>query len=110
MTARTMRTPEWAKIGLLSYQAHQVARTYNLDPEDAVYIQINRVNIAQEWAIAATKDKPKMTVPEEYKDYTDVFSEEGSKQLPPSRGEFNHRITFKEGAPSTICCKVYPMN
>ena len=51
-----------------------------------------------------------MTVPEEYKDYADVFSEEGSKQLPPLQGEFNHRITFKEGAPSTICCKVYPMN
>ena len=51
-----------------------------------------------------------MTVPEEYQDYADVFSEEGAKQLPPSRGEFDHSITFKEGAPSTIHCKVYPMN
>ena len=110
VTARTMRTPEWAKIGLLTYQANRVVRAYNLDPEDAVYIQINKVNITQEWAITTAKDRPKMTVPEEYQDYADVFSEEGSKQLPPSRGEFDHSITFKEGAPSTICCKVYPMN
>ena len=40
----------------------------------------------------------------------DVFSDEKAKQLPPTRGEFDHQIKFKEGAPDTIRCKVYQMN
>ena len=51
-----------------------------------------------------------MVVLKEYEEYQDVFSEENAKQLPPSRGEFDHQIQFKEGAPATIRCKVYPMN
>lgn len=102
ISIKTMRTPEWTKIGLLTYQAQKVVCTYQLNPEDTVYVQINQVNITQEQAIAAAKDKPKREVLEEYKDYADVFSEEGSKQLPLIRGEFNHCITFKEGAPDII--------
>ena len=100
ISAKTMQTLEWTKIRLLTYQAQKVVCTLN--PEDTVYVQINQVNITQEWAIAAAKDKPKREVLEEYKDYADVFSEEGSKQLPLIRGEFNHCITFKEGAPDII--------
>lgn len=105
-----MRLPEWAKIGLLSCQAQRVARHYKLQEGDAVYVQVNKLNVAQEWAIAAAKGKEKVTVPEEYQEYQDIFSEENAKQLPPSRGEFDHQILFKEGAPTTIRCKVYPMN
>ena len=108
--AKTMQLPEWAKIGLLSCQAQRVVCHYQLQEGDTVYIQVNKVNMAQEWAIAAVKGKEKVVIPEEYKEYQDVFSEESAKQLPPSRGEFDHRIQFKEGAPATIRCKVYPMN
>ena len=79
-----MRLPKWAKIGLLSCQAQRVVRHYQLKEGDVVYVQVNKVNVAQEWAIAAAKGKAKVVIPEEYKEYQDVFSEENAKQLPPS--------------------------
>ena len=82
--AKTMRLPEWAKIGLLSCQAQRVAHHYQLIEGDAVYVQVNKVNIAQEWAIAAAKGKVKVVIPKEYKEYQDVFLEENAKQLLPS--------------------------
>ena len=33
ITMRTIHTPEWAKIGLLSYQAQRIARSYQLEPD-----------------------------------------------------------------------------
>ena len=110
ISTRTIRVPKWAKIGLLSCQAQRIARSYQLGPEDAVYVQVNRINVAQQWAIKASKGRKAVKIPEEYKGFTDVFSDEKAKQLPPSRGEFDHQIKFKEGAPETIKCKVYPMN
>ena len=66
--------------------------------------------MAQQWAIEASKGKEAVKVPKEYKEFADIFLDEKAKQLPPTRGEFNHQIRFKEGAPETIQCKVYPMN
>ena len=110
VSAKTMTLPEWAKIGLLSFQAQRVARDHYLQEGDVVYVQVNKMNVAQQWAIEANKEKPPTKVPKEYQDYNDIFSEEKAKQLPPTRGEFDHQIKFKEGAPDTIRCKVYPMN
>jgi hypothetical protein len=110
VSAKTMKIPKWAKIGLLSFQAQRVARDHYLQDGDIVYIQVNKVNIVQQWAIEVAKNKQLMKVPEEYRDYEDIFSEERARQLPPMQGEFDHQIKFKEGAPDTIRCKVYPMN
>jgi hypothetical protein len=66
VSTKTMTVPEWAKIGLLLFQAQWVAHDHQLQPGDAVYIQINKVNIAQQWAIKANKGKPMVQVPTEY--------------------------------------------
>jgi hypothetical protein len=83
---------------------------HQLQPRDIVYIQVNKVNVMQQWAIKAAKNQQPVQIPMEYLDYTDVFSEEKSRQLPPTQGEFDHQIQFKEGAPAAIQCKVYLMN
>ena len=110
ISTRTLQTPEWAKIGLLSYQAQRIACDHCLSCDDAVYIQINQINVAQQWAIEVFKGKEPVKVPKEYLDFEDIFSDEKAKQLLPTRGEFDYQIKFKSGAPETIKYKVYPMN
>ena len=110
ISTQTLWVPEWAKIGLLLYQAQRVAHNYCLSCDDTVYIQINWINVAQQWAIEASKGKEPVKIPKEYLDFKDVFSDEKAKQLPPTRGEFDHQIKFEKGAPETIKWKVYPMN
>ena len=70
---------------------------------------INHTYFAQEWAIAAYKEKKlTMDVPKEYRRHAKVFSEMEAKHFPPSRPE-DHAIKLKEGAPDTMNCKVYPL-
>ena len=49
-----------------------------------------------------------MELPEVYKRYASVFSEEEAQRFPPSH-PWDHAIDFKSGAPDAIDCKVYPM-
>jgi hypothetical protein len=49
-----------------------------------------------------------VTIPEEYKKFAKVFSEEELQRFPPRRS-CNHAIDFKPGTPDTIDCKIYPM-
>jgi hypothetical protein len=72
--------------------------------------QINRTNVAQEWAIeAAKKHTPIDTeVPEEYHRHTVVFSETMAHRFPPTRPE-DHTIQLKPDAPDMIKCKTYPL-
>ena len=73
---------------------------------------INKTNLAQQWAEAAHKGKEVMmasTIPEQYKEYTEVFSEEAAQRFPPKR-EDDHAINFKEGTPDTFSCKIYPIS
>ena len=70
---------------------------------------INKTNLAQQWAEAAHKGKETMTastIPEQYKEYAEVFSEEAARHFPPER-EDDHVIKFKEGTPNTFSCKIY---
>ena len=110
VTLKTHSVPEWARIGLLKYQGLRIAHEYDLTNEEEVYVQINRATIAQQWAEKSHKQRKPEEIPVEYAEYQDVFAEENAKQLPPTRGEYDHQIKFKEGAPDTIRCKVYPMN
>jgi hypothetical protein len=64
--------------------------------------------MAQQWAEAAQKGKAEVKIPEQYKEFEEVFSEEAVKCFPPSRAE-DHAIKLKPGAPETINCKVYPL-
>jgi hypothetical protein len=49
-----------------------------------------------------------VAIPQEYRKFAKVFSEEESKQFPPRRA-CDHAIEFKPGAPDAIECKIYPM-
>ena len=64
--------------------------------------------IATELAIHAKSEPSKVELPEVYKRYASVFSEEEAQRFPPSR-PWDHAIDFKDGAPDAIDCKVYPM-
>jgi hypothetical protein len=72
--------------------------------------QINRTNVAQEWAIeAAKKRNPKdAEVPDEYHRHKVVFSKTAAHHFPPSHPK-DHAIQLKPGAPDMIKCKTYPL-
>jgi hypothetical protein len=65
-----------------------------------------------ELAEKANRGKPKHSfkdiVPEEYRQYADVFSETESERLPEHKA-YDHAIDLKPETPETICSKVYPM-
>ena len=64
--------------------------------------------IATELAIQAKSEPLKVELPEVYKKYASMFSEEEAQRFPPTR-PWDHAIDFKSGAPDAIDCKVYPM-
>ena len=64
--------------------------------------------IATELAIHAKSKPSKVELPEVYKKYASIFSEEEAQRFPPSR-PWDHAIDFKNGTPDAIDCKVYPM-
>jgi hypothetical protein len=71
------------------------------------------VHFAQEWAIQAKKQKKEVTIQDlsiEYRRHWRAFSKEEAKRFPPSRGEDDHTINLKPGAPDTLQCKVYPLS
>jgi hypothetical protein len=59
-------------------------------------------------AEAVQKGKKEVQIPEQYKEFEEVFSEEAAKHFPPLRPE-DHAIKLKPGALETINCKVYPL-
>ena len=63
---------------------------------------------AVELAVAAGQQKTKQPIPVEYQKFAALFSEEESRRFPPRR-KCDHAITFKQGVPDSINCKVYPM-
>ena len=65
-------------------------------------------SIATNLAIQAKPKTPDVVLPEVYKKYASVFSEEKAQRFPPSHS-WDHAIDFKSGVPDTIDCKVYPM-
>ena len=76
---------------------------------DTLQYQINKMHMAQEWAIKANKNKADIVVSEEYQCHWKVFSEEEAQHFPLERAD-NHAINLKPGAPETIDCKVYPLS
>jgi hypothetical protein len=70
--------------------------------------EILKVNLAQQWAKAALKNKTPTKILPQYDQYRQVFSEEAAACFPPSRPK-DHAIKLKPRAPDTINCKVYPL-
>ena len=78
--------------------------------EDKIFC-IQKATFAQQWASKAKEGKTAPTdsdIPTPYLDHKAVFSEEEARRMPPSRDK-DMQITFKEGAPSQLDCKVYPL-
>ena len=65
-------------------------------------------NTAVKLAIAAGQQKTKTCIPDEYRQFAQLFSEEESQCFPPQQ-KCDHAITFKLGVPDSINCKIYPM-
>jgi hypothetical protein len=59
-------------------------------------------------AVDAQQYTKKVEIPQVYKAFAKVFSEEESQRFPPRR-TCNHTIEFKPGTPDAIDCKIYPM-
>jgi len=89
-----------------------LARKAKNDQGDEIHMVINKMNLAQQWAEAAHKRKEVMTastIPEQYKEYEEVFSKKAARRFPPER-EDDHAINFKEGTSNTFSCKIYPIS
>jgi hypothetical protein len=65
-------------------------------------------SVATDLAIEAGAEQQEAKLPEEYKEFTQLFSDEATDRFPPSR-EWDHAIDLKPGAPDALDCKVYPM-
>ena len=63
---------------------------------------------AVELVVVAGQQKMKSPIPVEYRQFATLFSEEESRHFPPRR-KCDHAITFKQGVPDSINCKVYPI-
>jgi hypothetical protein len=65
-------------------------------------------SVATDLAIEAGAEQKEAQLPEEYKKFTRLFSDEAADRFPPTR-EWDHAIDLKPGAPDALDCKVYPM-
>jgi Reverse transcriptase (RNA-dependent DNA polymerase) len=95
---------KWIQTRAIKNFIRTIGKEVGWEQED----KILKVNMAQQWAEAAQQGKKEVQIPERYREYEEVFSEEVAKCFPPSRPE-DHAIKLKPGAPETINCKVYPL-
>jgi hypothetical protein len=65
-------------------------------------------SVATDLAIEAGAEQHEAALPEEYKEFARLFSDEAADRFPPAR-EWDHAIDLKPGAPDALDCKVYPM-
>ena len=71
-------------------------------------VEINKAHNAIEMAhkYAAEHGKEEVTLPEEFKCHTALFSDKEANKFPPSR-PWDHKIELLENAPTKFNCKVY---
>jgi hypothetical protein len=79
---------------------------YLLAKKIAQNLQINKASISQEWANREQRHQMEVEIPDKYKEYMDVFSEEGAKRFPLECPE-DLKIKLEEGAPKTINCGMF---
>ena len=76
--------PHWAQISQLALIARCIAKKEELEEGEEVHIRINKTNVAQQWAEKLLSDKKnklmmEATIPTQYKEYSDVFSESAAR-------------------------------
>jgi hypothetical protein len=67
----------------------------------------NAIKMAHEYAKSHAKEE--ITLPEEFKRHTALFSDEEAKKFPPSRPH-DHKIELTDKAPAAFNMKMYPMS
>ena len=108
------RPPHWAQISQIILIARCIAKKEQLGQGEEIHVRINKTNVAQQWAEKLLNDKKgelmtEATIPAQYAEYSDVFSESTARRFPPQR-EDDHAINFKPNAPDTFSCKIYPIS
>jgi reverse transcriptase-like protein len=101
----------WAHINKLALVG-QIITLDKCHKGNEVWVQVNKTNVAQQWAEKAQKGQKVNTekdVPPQYTDFKDIFSEEAVKCFPPER-EDDHEINFTNDIPKTFPCKIYPIS
>jgi len=75
-------------------------------------VEINRTHTAVEMAhkYASEHGKEEVTLPEEFKRHTALFSDEEANKFPPACGDGDHKIVLMDTAPTRFNCKVYPLS
>jgi hypothetical protein len=74
-------------------------------------LEINKTMLATNWAIKGEADKTRLSekdIPNQYKEYADVFSEKEAKRFPPIRDE-DHKIKFTNNVPKFFKGGVYSL-
>jgi len=81
-------------------------------PEMGGLVEIKRTHNAIEMAhkYATEHGKEEVTLPEEFKHHTLLFSDEEANKFPPSCGEGDHKIKLMDTALASFNCKVYPLS
>jgi hypothetical protein len=79
---------------------------YLLAKKIAQDLQINKMSISQEWANREQRHQAEVEIPNKYKEFEDVFLEEGAKRFPPEWPE-DLEIKLEKGAPKTINCRTF---
>jgi hypothetical protein len=74
-------------------------------------VEINRTHNVVETAhkYEAEHGTQEVTLPQEFKCHTALFSDEEAKKFPPSR-PWDHKIELTDNAPAKFNCKIYPMS
>ena len=78
--------------------------TTKIYPGDQVFLAIyypethSLSTTLSESELPDSEPKPPVTLPPEYSDFADVFSEHNADKLPPNRGHLDHSIPLEEGA------------
>jgi len=75
-------------------------------------VEVNRTHTSVEMAhkYASEHGKEEVTLPEEFKRHTALFSDEEANKFPPTRGDGDHKIVLMDTAPTRFNCKVYPLS
>ena len=59
---------------------------------------------------ASEHGKEEVTLPEEFKHHTALFSDEEANKFPPACRDGDHKIVLMDTAPIRFNCKVYPLS
>ena len=80
-----------------------VGLTRRICKDDLVYVlYMDSAMPLHEYFLSISDSNPSPTIPAEYEDLADVFSEEKANTLPPLRGTLDHMIPLEEGSKPTF--------